>query len=144
MVENYSAMRFLVVDDELHIRKIIKAVCSAMGVGEVLEAVDGRSALEVLRTGALIRNSSLRDKKRFDLIISDWMMPELTGIEFLRAVRTDRKLQAIPFLMLTAENERDMVARAIEEGVSDYIIKPFTADVLETKIKACLKKRRRA
>ena len=133
MVLETSRLRFLIVDDELHIRKIIKAVCAAMGVGDIIEAADGRSALEWLTSGKIIRKLE-GNNRRFDLVICDWMMPEMTGIELLRSVRKNKSLTNIPFLMLTAENDRTKVLSAIEEGVSDYVVKPFTADVLEQKI----------
>ena len=133
MVLETSRLRFLIVDDELHIRKIIKAVCTAMGVGDVIEAADGRSALEWLTSGKILRKLE-GNNRRFDLVICDWMMPEMTGIELLRSVRKNKNLTNIPFLMLTAENDRTKVLSAIEEGVSDYVVKPFTADVLEQKI----------
>lgn len=137
MILDASKFRFLVVDDELHIRKIIKAVCSSMGVKEIVEAQDGRTALDWLRTGKVADNKR-SSARPFDLVICDWMMPEMTGIELLRAVRTNKKIEKLPFLMLTAESDRSKVLAAIEEGVSDYLIKPFTAEMLESKIQSVL------
>jgi two-component system chemotaxis response regulator CheY len=138
MIQEPGHLRILVVDDELHIRKIIKAVCTAMGVGEVIEAQDGRSALDCLKSGQVLKKGRGGKRRRFDLVVCDWMMPEMSGIELLKAVRADKLLKRIPFLMLTAENDRVKVLAAIEEGVSDYIVKPFTAEVLEAKIKKVL------
>ncbi len=137
MVFDPSKLRFLVVDDELHIRKIIKAVCGAMGVREIVEAQEGRTALDWLRGGKTVDNTKDRGRP-FDLVICDWMMPEMTGIELLRAVRTFEKTKDLPFLMLTAENDHDRVLAAIDEGVNDYLVKPFTAEVLELKIQSVL------
>lgn len=131
--------RFIVIDDALHIRKIIKAVCISMGVGEVIEAPDGRNALEVLKTRRVLGKGK-GERKNFDLIICDWMMPEVSGLELLQLVRGDKSLRRIPFLMVTAENDKEQVFKAIEEGVNDYIIKPFTAEVLEKKIRKVLKR----
>lgn len=133
-----SELRFIVIDDALHIRKIIKAVCLSMGVGEVVEASDGRNALELLKSKKHMGKKKTA-RRNFDLIICDWMMPEMSGFDLLKIVRNDNLLKNIPFLMVTAEHERDMVLKAIEEGVNDYIVKPFTADVLEAKVKKVLK-----
>ncbi len=141
MILDVSKYRFLVVDDELHIRKIIKAVCSSMGVKEIVEAQDGRTALDWLRTGKVADNKRA-SARPFDLVICDWMMPEMTGIELLRAVRTNKKIEKLPFLMLTAESDRNKVMAAIEEGVNDYLIKPFTAEMLESKIQSVLSKKK--
>ena len=132
-----AKLRFLVVDDQLHIRKIIKAVCSSMGIGEVYEAQDGRAAFDILKGIAPICRNFGR-KRNFDLVICDWMMPNMCGLELLTKVREDRNLKKLPFLMVTAENEKNMVVKAIEEGVNDFVVKPFTADVLQEKIEKVL------
>ena len=124
-------LKFLVVDDSLHIRKIIKAVCQSIGVHDVVEASDGRVALEELKTNR-------RGRGKIDLIICDWAMPELTGLELLRAVRADSSLRKTPFLMVTAEHDQAHVLQAVKEGVDDYVIKPFTADTLTEKIERIL------
>jgi two-component system, chemotaxis family, chemotaxis protein CheY len=135
-----SELRVLIVDDSIHIRKIIKAVCNSMGIRKISEASDGRAATEQIQakkdkiTGPGIRF--------YDLIICDWQMPEMNGIELLRTIRSDPTLQKTPFLMVTAEQNKDLVAEAIAEGVNDYIIKPFTAEVLERKITRVMEKAR--
>ena len=106
-----------------------------MGVGEVVEAGDGRAAYEWLVAGGRVRKNRLASRRGFDLIICDWIMPEMTGFELLKKVRAHRKLKNTLFLMLTAENERENITAAAVEGVTDYIVKPFSKDVLEAKIK---------
>jgi two-component system, chemotaxis family, chemotaxis protein CheY len=135
-----TELRVLIVDDSIHIRKIIKAVCASMGIRKVFEAPDGRAAIAQIE--------SKRDKvavpgiRFFDLIICDWMMPEMTGIELLKSIRNDPSLNQTPFLMVTAEDNKNLVSEAIAEGVNDYIIKPFTAEVLEKKITKVIEKAR--
>ena len=137
----------LVVDDQVGIRKIVKVVLQSMGIVTVYEASDGSEAWAVLelvnkhiRTKKLTKiQVSQQLHKHIDFIICDWRMPGMSGIEFLEALRKDEKLKSLPVLMLTAESSREQVARAVELGISDYIVKPFTAGVLESKIRAALK-----
>lgn len=110
----------------------------AMGVKDIVEADNGKDALDILKKKRITSKSSGR--RMFDLIICDWMMPEMSGLELLRAVRSNSVLKSIPFLMVTAEHDRELVLQAIEEGVSDYVVKPFTADILEGKINKVLKR----
>ena len=115
-------MKILVVDDFATMRKIVKNVLKQIHLENTLEAENGKKALELL------------NKEEVDLIISDWIMPEMTGIEFLKACKADPKFKTIPFIMITAEAQRDNVLEAIQAGVDNYIAKPFTPDKLQDAI----------
>ena len=119
-------MEILVVDDFATMRRIIKGNLRQLGFSNVLEAEDGRLALEELK------------KNKVDLIISDWNMPNLTGLELLKAVRGDEGLKLIPFVMIIAEGQKDNVMEVAKAGVSNYIIKPFTPETFEEKLKKVL------
>lgn len=115
-------MKVLVVDDFATMRKIIKNVLKQINIENVLEAENGKHALTVLKSEAV------------DLIISDWIMPEMTGIEFLKACKADDSIKKIPFIMVTAEAQKDNIMEAIKSGVDNYIVKPFTPDKLREAI----------
>ena len=117
-------MPILVVDDFNTMRRIVKTCLKQMGLENITEAEDGVQALAKLQ-GA-----------EFKLIISDWNMPNMMGIDLLKAVRADEKLKKIPFLMVTAEAQKENIIEAAKAGVSNYIIKPFTADSLQQKLEA--------
>jgi len=119
-------MKFLVVDDFSTMRRIIKSVLNELGYSNVTEADDGSTALPLLRDGD------------FDFLITDWNMPDMPGLDLLKAVRANEKLAKLPVLMLTAEAQRDQIVAAAKAGVSGYIIKPFTADVLKKKLTTIL------
>ena len=115
-------MRFLVVDDFATMRRIVRNLLKELGFTNVEEAEDGQVALTKLKS------------QRFDFIISDWNMPNMTGIELLRAVRSEPQLKALPFMMITAEAKRENIIKAAMAGASGYIVKPFTAATLEEKM----------
>lgn len=115
-------MRVLLVDDFATMRKIIKNVLRQINIENVLEAENGKQALTILKA------------EKVDLIISDWIMPEMTGIEFLRACKADETISHIPFIMVTAEAQKDSVVEAIKSGVDNYIVKPFTPEKLKDAI----------
>jgi len=115
-------MRILVVDDFGSMRKIIKGLLKQIGFQNIEEADDGSTALEKLKIG------------EFDLVICDWNMPKVPGIEVLKAIRNDPRLKDLPFLMVTAEAKKDNVMEAVKAGVNQYIVKPFTAETLKKKI----------
>jgi two-component system, chemotaxis family, chemotaxis protein CheY len=115
-------MKVLVVDDFATMRKIIKNVLKQISIENVLEAENGKHALTVLKNDSV------------DLIISDWIMPEMTGIEFLKACKADETIKKIPFIMVTAEAQKDNIMEAIKSGVDNYIVKPFTPDKLREAI----------
>ena len=121
-------LRVLVVDDFPSMRSVIKGLLRKIGFREVFEANDGAEAWDML------------SKEPIDFIISDWNMPEMTGLELLNKVRGDERFANTPFLMVTAEAEKDRVLDAYKAKVSDYILKPFTMDVLEGKIASILEK----
>lgn len=115
-------MKVLVVDDFATMRKIVKNVLKQINIENVVEAENGKHALNVLKS------------EEIDLIISDWMMPEMTGIEFLKVCKEDEEKKKIPFIMVTAEGQKDSVMEAIKSGVDNYIVKPFTPDKLKEAI----------
>ena len=112
-------MRVLVVDDFATMRKIIKNVLKQINMDNVVEAENGKHALTILRSDSI------------EFIISDWIMPEMTGIEYLRACKEDEAIKNIPFVMVTAEAQKDSVLEAIKAGVDNYIVKPFTPEKLK-------------
>ena len=120
-------MKILVVDDMSTMRRIVMNIMKQLGFARVEEAENGEGALLKLRA------------ESFGFIISDWNMPVMTGIELLRAVRADDKLKTIPFLMVTAEAQKDNLLEAIQAGVSNYIVKPFTAEILQEKMNKIFK-----
>jgi two-component system chemotaxis response regulator CheY len=115
-------MRILVVDDFSTMRRIIKNLLRDLGFNNTTEADDGTTALPMLQNG------------QFDLLITDWNMPGMQGIDLLKAVRADARLQALPVLMVTAEAKREQIVAAAQAGVNGYIVKPFTAQTLKEKI----------
>lgn len=115
-------MKILIVDDFSTMRRIIKNLLRDLGYNNTAEADDGSTALPQLMNGS------------FDFLITDWNMPNISGIDLLKAVRADARLKDMPVLMVTAEAKRDQIVEAAQAGVSGYIIKPFTADTLREKI----------
>ena len=115
-------MKVLVVDDFATMRRIIKNVLKQIGFTSIIEADDGSTALAVLK------------KEKVDLIVSDWNMPKMTGLDLLKAVRSDESMKDMPFLMVTAEAQKDNVIQAVQAGVSNYVVKPFTAEALKEKL----------
>jgi two-component system, chemotaxis family, chemotaxis protein CheY len=125
--------KFLVVDDFATMRKIIKKVLSELGYKNVDEADDGKTALPMLK--AAVSNGA-----PYQVCISDWNMPGLPGIELLKACRSDSQLAKIPFMMVTAESEQQNIIEAAKAGVSDYVVKPFNAATLKSKLENIYKK----
>ena len=119
---NFSELTILVVDDMSVMRTILKTLLNNMGITDIIEATDGEMALQTLQ------------ENKVDLILSDWNMPKMTGIELLRKVREDMMLQKIPFVMISAEATSENISRAIHLHVSQYLIKPVSAAQLEKKI----------
>jgi two-component system, chemotaxis family, chemotaxis protein CheY len=112
----------LVVDDFSTMRRIVRNILRELDFKNILEADDGTSALEILRD------------QKVDLIVSDWNMPKMTGLELLKSVRATEQIKDIPFLMLTAESQKENIVEAVKARVSNYIIKPFTAVTLSEKL----------
>lgn len=121
-------MRILVVDDFATMRKVIRNLLKQVGYENILEAENGEAALAVLKA------------QKVDFVISDWNMPTMTGLDLLKAIRADGDLGKTPFLMVTAEALKDNIVEAVKAGVDNYIVKPFTAEVLNEKIGKILEK----
>ena len=119
-------MNVLIVDDYKTMLRIIRNLLKQLGFNNVDEATDGAMALQMLRVGT------------YGLVISDWNMEPMTGLQLLREVRADAKLKPVPFIMVTAESKSDNVIAAKEAGVSNYIVKPFNAETLKTKMASVL------
>lgn len=123
--------KILVVDDSISMRMIVVSFLKKMGFTNIHEAEDGEIGMLMLRDGQLA-------DEPFVMIISDWFMPNMTGYEFLQAVRSDDNLKSIPFLMVTAEGEEKHVGLARDAGVTDIIIKPFSIEQVHQKVKNIL------
>ena len=117
-----TSIKVLVVDDFATMRRIVKGALKQLGFKDIIEAEDGKAAFDELK------------KDKVGLIVSDWNMPNMTGLELLKAVRGDDGLKDIPFLMVTAEGQKDNVVEAIKSGVSNYVVKPFTPDTFSEKL----------
>jgi two-component system chemotaxis response regulator CheY len=120
----YEGKKVLVVDDSAVMRQIIKKNLKELGFTELSEAEDGAAGLK--KAG----------EESVDLIVSDWNMPNMTGLEFLKAVRADAGIKGTAFIMVTSEADKEKIMEAVQAGVNQYIVKPFNAVQLEEKIKA--------
>jgi len=118
-----TSLKVLVVDDMSTMRRIVKNVLKQIGFSDMVEAENGQDALNKLRAGG-----------DFGLVVSDWNMPVMQGIDLLRAVRSDAELKHLPFLMVTAEAQKENIIEAVQAGVSNYVVKPFTAEALQGKL----------
>lgn len=116
----------LVVDDFESMRRILKQVLHDIGFRHITLADDGTTALALLRQGG------------FGLLVTDWNMPQMDGLELVRAVRADARLQFLPILMVSAEAKREQIIAAARAGVNDYIVKPFMAETLRLKVERML------
>ena len=121
-----TSIKVLVVDDFATMRRIVKGVLKQMGFDKIVEAEDGSIAMDTLK------------KEEIGLIVSDWNMPKMTGLDLLKAVRGDDGLKGIPFIMVTAEGLKENVLEAVKVGVTNYIVKPFTPEAFSEKIQAAL------
>ncbi len=121
-------MKILVVDDFATMRRIVKNILKQLGFENIEEAEDGEQAFNKLKGGG------------FKFVVSDWNMPNLDGLGLLKKVRSDPELKSLPILMVTAEAEKEKVVEAIKAGVSNYVVKPFTAEVLKEKMDKILSK----
>lgn len=122
-----TSIKILIVDDFATMRRILKNILKQLGFKNLVEADDGTTAWEVL------------ESQRIDLIISDWNMPKMTGLELLKKVRASTEYKKAPFLMVTAEAQKQNVIEAVQAGVSNYVVKPFTAEAISDKLKKILK-----
>ncbi len=123
-----KSIKILIVDDFATMRKVIRNLLKQGGYENIVEAEDGVNALKILKS------------QKIDFVVSDWNMPNMSGLELLKAVRADEELKALPFLMVTAEALQENVVAAVKAGVSNYIVKPFTSAVLDEKIKKIMEK----
>ena len=119
-------LSILVVDDQKFMRQVHRTLLGELGFTNVTEADDGDVGLQKMRT------------KHFDLVLSDWNMVAMSGIELLRNVRSEEALKGIPFILVTTENSVDSIMEAKKAGVSNYIVKPYTSDTLKSKLKTVL------
>lgn len=119
-------INILIVDDYKTMLRIIRGLLSQIGFNNVDEAANGAEAIVKLK------------EKSYNLIISDWNMEPMTGLELLQNVRADEKTKTIPFIMVTAESKTENVIAAKQAGVSNYIVKPFNAETLKTKLASVL------
>lgn len=119
---NAMAMKVLIVDDQKSVRQMTRMTLEQIGVRHIMEAENGVTALATAGTQPL------------DLIISDYNMPEMDGLGLLRAVRGHPTVRKVPFILVTGRGDRELVVMAAQAGVNNYLVKPFTPDILRTKI----------
>ncbi len=124
-----TAIKYLVVDDFSTMRRIVKNLLQELGYQNIQEADDGKTAWPMLQAGS------------FDFVITDWNMPLMPGLDLLKAIRADDKLKSLPVLMVTAEAKREQIVEAVQAGVSGYVVKPFTAEILKQKLDKILQAR---
>ena len=118
----YKDLTVLIVDDFVTMRRIVRKILRDLNFENIIEAEDGSAAVDVLKT------------TKVDLIVSDWNMPRMTGLELLKHVRGNDGIKDTPFLMVTAEAQKENIVEAVKARVSNYIVKPFTAATLEEKL----------
>lgn len=122
MSELDLSIKVLVVDDMSTMRLIVKNVLKQIGYTDIETAENGEEGLKILRVGG------------FGLVVSDWQMPVMTGLDMLRAIRADPELKHLPVLMVTAEAEKENIIEVVQAGVNNYVVKPFTAEALQEKL----------
>lgn len=130
----YAELRFLVVDDMLTMRKIVQQQLKALGATQITEANDGSVAWDLMQKAAA-------QNKPFQFIVSDWNMPQMKGLDLLKACRADAAYKNVAFLLVTAEAEAAQVKEAIMAGVDNYVVKPFTPASFQEKMGAVFSKR---
>lgn len=127
-----AGMKILIIDDMATMRKIIKNMLGQIGFKDLSEADDGATALPMIE-------EAQASGKPYEFIVSDWNMPEMSGLDLLKFLRAKEEYKALPFLMVTAEAEQGNVVIAVKAGVSNFIVKPFSAQVLREKIEKIFK-----
>ena len=120
-------MKILVVDDMSTMRRIVKNILKQLGFNNLEEAENGQEALTKLKADT------------YGVVVSDWNMPVMMGIDMLRAIRADETLKKIPVLMVTAEAQKENLMEAVQAGVSNYVVKPLTAETMQEKINKIFK-----
>lgn len=134
----YPVSNFLVVDDISSMRRVIGSLLKdQLRNVRISEAADGKSALQMLKTAEA-------EGKPFDFVVTDCHMPHMSGIDLLRAIREEESLQHLPVLLVTAEATKEMILQAAKAGADGYIVKPFNADTLRTKLQQIMSKRSRS
>jgi len=118
--------RILVVDDMGTMRKIVSKICRELGFKDIIEAADGNMAWKVL----------CESNPPVGIVISDWNMPNCSGLDFLKQVRGDKRYSNLPFLLVTAEAEQQQIMQALSSGVSGYVVKPFSAETLKARLES--------
>ncbi len=126
-------IKILIIDDMSTMRKILKNMLKQLGFTNLDEADDGASALPKIE-------EAHEHGRPYEFIISDWNMPQMSGLDLLKKIRADEKYKGLPFLMVTAEAEQGNVVIAVKAGVSNFVVKPFSAQVLREKIEKIFKK----
>ena len=122
-------MKVLVVDDFATMRKIVRNILKQIGFTNIVEADDGAAAMSIIK------------KDKIDFVVTDWNMPNMTGLELLQNIRAEEKAKDMPVLMVTAEGLAENVVDAVKSGVDNYIVKPFTAETVQAKIEQIFAKR---
>jgi two-component system chemotaxis response regulator CheY len=122
-------MKVLVVDDFATMRKIVRNILKQIGFTNIVEADDGAHALSIIK------------EEKIDFVVTDWNMPNMTGLELLKNIRATDKAKDTPVLMVTAEGLADNVVDAVKAGVDNYVVKPFTAETVQQKIEQIFAKR---
>ena len=123
---SYENLTVLVVDDFSTMRRIVRNILRDLEFKNIIEAEDGDAAVTILKT------------QKVDLIVSDWNMPKMTGLDLLKWVRSNEKTAKLPFLMVTAESQKENIIEAVKARVSNYVVKPFTAATLGEKLEKIL------
>lgn len=123
---DFSKLNVLIVDDLGSVRKVLKKILAELGAKQVEEAADGEEALNKISAGTC------------NLVISDWEMPKINGVDLVKKLRADGKTSKLPFIMITAHGTKESVIAAVQAGVSNFIVKPFSAGVLKSKISEAL------
>ena len=121
-------MKVLVVDDFATMRKIVRNILKQIGFEYITEAEDGSVALRLIKSEPV------------GLVVSDWNMPNMSGLDLLKEIRKNPQTASLPVLMVTAEGLKENVMEAVKAGVNNYVVKPFTAEVLQEKIETIFKK----
>jgi two-component system chemotaxis response regulator CheY len=122
-------MKVLVVDDFATMRKIVRNILKQIGFTNIVEADDGANAMEIIKN------------EKVDFVVTDWNMPNMTGLELLKNIRAEDRAKDVPVLMVTAEGLANNVVDAVKAGVDNYIVKPFTAETVQAKIEQIFAKR---
>lgn len=128
-----TTTRFLIVDDFSTMRKVIKKALFDLGYENVIEAADGIKAFELLEKYS-------QTNEPIEIVMSDWNMPNMMGIDLLKKCRVDARYKSLPFMLITAESEQSQIIEAVKAGVSDYVIKPFSPSTLKVKLETVFKK----